>query len=207
MSTSPAGGVSRLTTPHLATVTFANGFPNACSATVALLSPMVFATAKNGDAELSFTVGSAAMAFSTSMPCTTSPTTTLVRSNTAPAPRATVTAKAVPLGPGGGGSATLTNLPFTLTRRSFGGGGGAPRSTTKLTIPTLFPGKSSCPILRAASSGSSASLDAPPGRDVTGVVEPGMTKARIPVDPRNDGVSSFVSGSSSYSTASICVRR
>ena len=46
-----ASTLASSTTPHFETVTFAKGFPKACSATVARLSPMVLATAKKGDAE------------------------------------------------------------------------------------------------------------------------------------------------------------
>mmetsp|Transcript_10549 Transcript_10549/g.41165 ORF Transcript_10549/g.41165 Transcript_10549/m.41165 type:complete len:284 (-) Transcript_10549:137-988(-) len=195
------------TMPHRATVTFANGLPNACSATVARLSPMDLATAKNGEDELSFTVGSAAIALTTSMPSSTVPTTTLVRSKMAAVssgvselPPDTVTTNPVPFGPGGGGSFTVTNLPFMLTSLSFGGGGGAPRSTVSDTRPARR-----WLMADAASSGWSASVDWPPGRPSTGVDDPGMTNALTPGSAMNSGVS--VPFSSSYSTALISERR
>jgi hypothetical protein len=140
----------------------------------------------------------------TSKPETTSPTTTFVRSRrSSPAPGATVTVNAVPFGPGGGGSRTVTNLPFMLTSLSLAGGGAVPLSTTKLTIPKGF---TSCFTNFRSSSGSSLSALGPPGRSVTGVLLPGITNALIPVLPRKDGVSRPVVGSSSYSTAFISLR-
>mmetsp|Transcript_15986 Transcript_15986/g.25804 ORF Transcript_15986/g.25804 Transcript_15986/m.25804 type:complete len:275 (-) Transcript_15986:318-1142(-) len=171
---------------------------------MARLSPMLFATVKNGLLLLSFTVGSAASAAITSCPSSTVPTTTLVRSRIAavsvsPAPAPTVTVKAVPLGPGGGGSVTVTNLPPMLTSFSLGGGGGAPRSTTRDTSPARV-----CDRVCAASSGSSLSAELPPGRPSTGVLDPGMTKARTPLLPMKSGLST--PPSSQYSTAFISVR-
>eukprot|EP00982_Pelagococcus_subviridis_P010077 30966-Pelagococcus_subviridis.AAC.4 len=166
---------------------------------------MVLATAKNGDDELSFTVGNAAIASHTSIPSTTSPTTTFVRSrisatsDNSSAPLATVTVNAVPFGPGGGGSVTVTNFPFMLTSFSLGGGGGDPRSTIRLTTP-----RRSCDSAFALSSGSKPSAEFPPGRPSTGVVLPGMTNARTPQSPTNNGTSA--PPSSAYSIASICVR-
>ena len=143
----------------------------------------------------------------TSIPSSTVPTTRLVLSKMAAVspgvselPPDVVITKPVPLGPGGGGSLTVTNLPFMLTSFSLGGGGGAPRSTVSDTSPAR-----SWLMVALASSGNSASAEDPPGSPSTGVDDPGITNALTPLSAMNSGVSAPFS--SSYSTALISERR